>query len=51
MKVCSSCNVQVFKDFGEFKCPKCFKASIVRCKNCKQTSKNYTCTECGFTGP
>ncbi|MBI4043937.1 MAG: RNA-binding protein [Candidatus Diapherotrites archaeon] len=51
MAVCSSCNTLVLKDFVEFKCPKCAKHTILRCKHCRQTAKTYTCPECGFTGP
>ncbi|MDO8646900.1 MAG: zinc finger domain-containing protein [Candidatus Diapherotrites archaeon] len=51
MKVCSSCNIKIGKEFVEFKCPKCGKETIVRCKNCRSTSKPYTCKTCGFIGP
>ena len=51
MKTCSTCNKAVMDDYIEFKCPKCGKAKIVRCKHCRETSKIYACPECGFEGP
>lgn len=51
MEKCTSCNVEVEQDFTKFKCPKCGKATIVRCNRCKSISKEYVCPECGFIGP
>ena len=50
MKKCTSCNKEVGNNYVEFKCPECGNIKIVRCDNCRTTSKPYTC-ECGFEGP
>lgn len=34
-----------------FMCPKCGKAKIVRTKHERKLATQYTCPECGFTGP
>ncbi|MDO8537438.1 MAG: zinc finger domain-containing protein [archaeon] len=51
MKVCTSCNKEVTQEFVEFPCPKCGKHKIIRCLNCRITSKTYKCDNCGFEGP
>ncbi|MBN2458606.1 DUF1610 domain-containing protein [Candidatus Woesearchaeota archaeon] len=50
---CVSCKKQISNDNGSviFKCPKCGKGLIVRCKDCRQIAAKYTCPECGFVGP
>ncbi len=50
MKTCSSCG-RTTEDYTEFKCPNCGKASIVRCKSCKENINKYACRECSFEGP
>ena len=51
--VCSSCKKRITNEKGSavFKCPKCGKTEIVRCKNCREIVAKYKCPECGFTGP
>lgn len=50
---CVSCgmSVEADKNWVEFKCPKCEKASIIRCGKCKRLTNKYECPECGFIGP
>lgn len=52
-KVCSSCKKEIANDAGSavFKCPKCSKGEVVRCKHCREIAVKYVCTECGFEGP
>jgi len=50
MKKCISCNKEVGNNYVEFKCPGCKKTKMIRCENCRATSKSYKC-ECGFEGP
>lgn len=35
----------------KFPCPKCGKSEVIRTKNERQTVAQYTCPQCGFTGP
>jgi predicted RNA-binding Zn-ribbon protein involved in translation (DUF1610 family) len=49
-KECGSCG-RLTHEYTEFKCPKCGKGTIVRCKHCRETSNIYRCSECGFEGP
>jgi len=51
--ICSSCKKRITNESGSvrFKCPKCGKAEIVRCKHCRETVVKYKCPECGFVGP
>ncbi|MCX8158314.1 MAG: zinc finger domain-containing protein [Candidatus Diapherotrites archaeon] len=51
MKTCISCKKEITKEYVEFKCPSCNKHKIIRCLHCKKTSKEYSCPECGFSGP
>ncbi len=51
MKKCSSCNKVVQEGYIEFSCPSCGKNEIIRCENCRENSKKYICSECGFEGP
>jgi len=53
MEICSSCKTKVtnLKGTVKFKCPKCGKQEIIRCKTCRKTVAKYTCPECGFEGP
>ncbi|MBW3015110.1 DUF1610 domain-containing protein [Candidatus Woesearchaeota archaeon] len=50
---CTSCKKKITNESGSvtFKCPKCGKSNIVRCKHCRQIVAPYTCPECGFRGP
>lgn len=50
---CVSCKKRITNDIGnvKFKCPKCKKGDIVRCRSCREIVAKYTCPECGFTGP
>ncbi|MBW3003842.1 RNA-binding protein [Candidatus Woesearchaeota archaeon] len=51
--LCSSCKKNVTNDVGSvtFKCPRCGKADITRCKHCREIVARYKCPECGFEGP
>ncbi|MCL5100133.1 MAG: zinc finger domain-containing protein [Candidatus Marsarchaeota archaeon] len=49
-KECRSCG-RLTHEYTEFKCPRCGKDTIVRCKHCRETSNIYKCNECGFEGP
>jgi predicted RNA-binding Zn-ribbon protein involved in translation (DUF1610 family) len=51
--VCSSCKRRITNIEGSviFTCPKCNKAEIVRCKNCREIVARYKCSNCGFEGP
>jgi predicted RNA-binding Zn-ribbon protein involved in translation (DUF1610 family) len=51
VKKCTSCNKVVTNNKTEFKCPECSKSTIIRCDSCKDSSKTYTCSECGYEGP
>ncbi|MBI5553692.1 MAG: RNA-binding protein [Candidatus Diapherotrites archaeon] len=51
MKVCTTCNKEVFRDYVEFNCPSCAKDKIIRCDNCRTATRNYSCESCGFSGP
>ena len=51
IKKCSTLNVEVAKDFVEFKCPACGKSRIVRSMKARKMGLEYTCPECGFVGP
>ncbi|MEA3430668.1 MAG: zinc finger domain-containing protein [Nanoarchaeota archaeon] len=50
---CSSCKKKIANLTGSvnFKCPKCGKTTIIRCKHCRQIVAKYRCPECGFEGP
>jgi len=50
MKTCTSCKREVTDDYVKFKCPKCGKEIVTRCKKCRENVLEYTC-ECGFVGP
>lgn len=49
-KVCVSCG-RLSDSYTEFKCPKCGKSTIIRCKHCREISNIYKCKECNFEGP
>ena len=51
--VCSSCKKRITNIEGsvQFKCPKCGKSTITRCKNCREIAAKYKCHDCGFVGP
>ncbi len=51
MKICTTCNKKVTRDYAEFRCPKCGKSNIVRCMHCREIVNTYTCPKCGFVGP
>jgi predicted RNA-binding Zn-ribbon protein involved in translation (DUF1610 family) len=51
VRKCISCSKPVSRDSVEFRCPKCGKSNIIRCRHCRIVSQGYTCTECGFQGP
>ena len=51
MKRCTSCKKEVSQEYVEFKCPSCGKAKIIRCLNCRTTSRPYKCQDCNFEGP
>ena len=51
MKTCTTCNKVVSSDHIEFKCPSCGKSTIIRCRHCSDSAKEYTCAECEFVGP
>jgi len=48
---CTTCGREVTADCIKFKCPACGKVIIIRCTECKQNGKKYTCSDCGFIGP
>ncbi|MBD3249810.1 RNA-binding protein [Candidatus Woesearchaeota archaeon] len=50
---CSSCKKRITNESGTavFKCPKCGKSEIVRCRSCRENVVKYRCPECGFEGP
>ncbi|MDP7115809.1 MAG: zinc finger domain-containing protein [Candidatus Woesearchaeota archaeon] len=50
---CMSCRQNITNQSGnvKFKCPKCSKFEIIRCKHCREIAAAYKCPECGFTGP
>lgn len=50
-KRCQTCNKEVTDEFVEFSCPGCGEKKIVRCNICRKNNKEYSCKECGFTGP
>ena len=52
-KQCSSCKMSITNISGTaiFKCPKCGKTEIVRCKHCREIAAKYKCPECAFEGP
>lgn len=52
-EVCTSCKKRVaaIESTTRFPCPKCHKAEIVRCGQCRRAMVRYTCQECGFEGP
>jgi predicted RNA-binding Zn-ribbon protein involved in translation (DUF1610 family) len=52
-KQCTSCKTNIVNAVGAavFKCPKCGKGDIVRCKHCREIAAKYKCPECGFEGP
>ncbi|MGA1822620.1 MAG: zinc finger domain-containing protein [Thermoplasmatota archaeon] len=49
---CTSCGIPLSgsKDV-RFNCPNCGNTTIGRCAGCRDQAANYTCPECGFTGP
>jgi len=51
--ICSSCKKKTIniKGTARFKCPKCGKNDIIRCRGCRVIAAKYTCPSCGFTGP
>jgi len=49
-KVCTSCGKNT-NDYTEFKCPRCGKTTIIRCRECRENFHTYKCSECGFEGP
>jgi len=51
MGTCTSCNKEVSGDYIEFRCPKCGKQKIIRCINCRENERTYSCKECNFEGP
>jgi predicted RNA-binding Zn-ribbon protein involved in translation (DUF1610 family) len=49
---CTSCGIRlVGRGSVVFKCPRCAKAEIGRCPNCRDQSVVYVCPECGYEGP
>jgi len=48
---CTSCKKTVGSGATRFKCPKCGKVEIIRCKKCKKLSSKYKCSACEFEGP
>jgi len=50
-KRCTSCGVEVLKEYTEFKCPNCGESEFVRCWSCRVLGTPYICDKCGFTGP
>ncbi|HLC71510.1 MAG TPA: zinc finger domain-containing protein [Candidatus Nanoarchaeia archaeon] len=50
---CLSCKKKVVNDQGntQFLCPGCSKYPVVRCTNCRAKAAQYSCPQCGFTGP
>ncbi len=51
MLKCTSCKREVTDNYVRFKCPKCGKAEIIRCLECRDSAVTYVCPECGFEGP
>lgn len=51
--ICTSCKKNVANDSGTvvFKCPKCGKTDVIRCKHCRVTAVKYRCKDCDFEGP
>jgi len=49
-KTCSTCGSKTAV-YGEFPCPNCGKAKLIRCKHCRSINNSYKCPECGFEGP
>jgi len=51
--VCASCKKSIKNITGTamFKCPKCGKYEIIRCKHCREIAVKYVCPECEFSGP
>jgi hypothetical protein len=51
--ICGSCKKRIANEQGSivFKCPKCGKTDIIRCKHCREIVAKYKCHECGFEGP
>ena len=49
---CSSCGLRLI-DRGDavFPCPNCGATLMGRCRECRDQSVRYKCTECGFIGP
>jgi predicted RNA-binding Zn-ribbon protein involved in translation (DUF1610 family) len=51
-KKCSSCGVRLIGDSSTvFPCPECGKGEIGRCRNCRDQSVSYLCSQCGLKGP
>ncbi len=50
---CTSCGRRVTYERGivKFLCPNCGEQLIVRCRICRKHAHEYTCPNCGFTGP
>lgn len=49
---CTSCGIRLVGKGGTiFPCPSCSERTIGRCKQCRNQSAKYVCTECGFRGP
>jgi len=49
---CTSCGTGLVEiGYTVFKCPNCGKATIARCRRCRNQSVEYKCPECGFVGP
>jgi len=51
--VCTSCKTKIANLVAStrFKCPKCGKVEIIRCKGCRILGVKYKCPDCGFIGP
>lgn len=52
-ETCSSCKKRITNVHGttRFKCPKCGKQVITRCRSCRERATKYKCPECEFEGP
>jgi hypothetical protein len=51
--VCTSCGRRVETEdrWVRLPCPRCGKATVLRCEKCKKLENPYECPDCGFVGP
>lgn len=53
LPTCTSCNRVISPDEKavKFPCPSCNRITIWRCEVCRELSRTYVCSLCGFEGP